>query len=508
MEGTIGQRPEVVIIGGGPAGAAAARLLSRWGHRVLLLCRSEPSRPSLAESLPPSTQKLLAQVEVLDAIDSAGFYRSTGNTVWWESTDPRIEPFPRGATGYQVQRERFDGVLVSLAERAGVDVRRDASVRAVHVGVGSSDLARVEFDAPAGLRSVVAPWVLDCSGRSGLVARSLGLRRGERGHRTLALVRPWRREGGWDVTDETHTLVESYGDGWAWSVPVSPTVRHVAVMVDPRDGVTALAPEREAEAMYRAELRKTEQLRRLTDGAAAAGPVAAHDASLYDAARACDAGFLLVGDAYSFIDPLSSVGVKKALASAWLAAVAVHTALATPSMQSAALELFETREREVYASYRRLTATQFGRATRRYDHRFWSDRAVVGGVDESDPAANAQHESSLPAVAAALDELKKRSAIHLVRSGRWDVAPRPAVRDREVVLEHRLVTPRDPAGLRFLYGVDLVSLGTMTSAHEQVPDLFEAYNRLHAAVGLPEFLSALATLVAEGLLENRSDSTV
>ncbi|HWP36814.1 MAG TPA: FAD-dependent monooxygenase [Gemmatimonadales bacterium] len=493
---------EAVVMGAGPAGAAAARLLARWGHRVLLLARPESARPPLAVSLPPSTKKLLAKAELLNAVEAAGFYRSTGNTVWWESAEPRVESFA-GGTGYQVLRERFDRLLIGLAEQAGAEVRRDASVRAVRLAAGRGAPARVDYDSTDGARHATARWVLDCTGRSGVLARSLGLRRAEPGLRTLALVAAWSKADGWDVPDETHTLVESYGDGWAWSVPLSRTLRHVAVMVDPRPGVTALAPEREADAMYRNEIGKTVVFRRLTAAASRQGAVAAHDASPYHATRACDPGFLLVGDACSFIDPLSSAGVKKALASAWLAAVTVHTALVTPAMEAAALVLFETRELEISTAYRRLAAQQFGRVTGRHDHAFWTDRAVVQAVDDSDPGHAATVAVPHAKVRDALEDLKQRPAIRLARTSRWKVTARPAVLQNQVVLEQRLPTPRDPAGTRFLYGVDVVRLGPLAEEHRQVPDLFEAYNRAHQAVGLPEFLAALATLIADGMLEHR-----
>lgn len=496
-------------MGGGPAGAAAARLLARWGHRVLLLSRPESARPSLAESLPPSTKKLLAKVEMLQAVEAAGFYRSTGNTVWWESAEPRVESFA-GGTGYQVLREQLDRLLVGLAEEAGAGVRRDAVVRAVHLAPYRGGSARVEYDSGSGARQAAALWVLDCTGRSGILARSLGVRRPEPGQRTLALVSAWSKAGGWDLPDESHTLVESYGDGWAWSVPLSRTLRHVAVMVDPRPGVTALGPERDADAMYHNELQKTAALRRLTAAASRQSAVAAHDASLYHATRACDPGFLLVGDACSFIDPVSSAGVKKALASAWLAAITVHTALVTPSMEPAALVLFETREMEIVTSYRRLTAQQFGRVADRYDHAFWTDRAGPEALDH----ANQGHDAStapqhVAGVRQALEDLKRRPAIHLARSPRWKLGARPAIVQNQVVLEQRLVTPRDPAGTRFLYGVDVVRLGAVAEECRQVADLFGAYHRVAGdhrvpqAVGLPEFLAALATLIAEGMLEHR-----
>ena len=89
---------EVVIVGGGPAGASAARLLSTWGHSVVLLAR-EPRRPPLGESLPPSVRKLFGLLEIQGDIDLGGFYPTTGNTVWWGEGEVRSESFAGGPRG-------------------------------------------------------------------------------------------------------------------------------------------------------------------------------------------------------------------------------------------------------------------------------------------------------------------------------------------------------------------------------------------------------------------------
>src|ERR671922_2236058 len=92
---------DVAIVGAGPAGAAAARLLAAWGHSVAVVGgRTKDLRHNLAESIPPSCRKLFAAIGVLDAIEREGFYRSTGNTVWWESDEPRRERFADDVTGY------------------------------------------------------------------------------------------------------------------------------------------------------------------------------------------------------------------------------------------------------------------------------------------------------------------------------------------------------------------------------------------------------------------------
>ena len=82
--------------------------------------------------------------------------------------------------------------------------------------------------------------------------------------------------------------------------------------------------------------------------------------SVYRCKRVAGPGFLIVGDAAATLDPLSSFGVKKAMASGWVAAVVVNTCLRRPEMETAALQFFEEREREVFESYDKLSATWYG----------------------------------------------------------------------------------------------------------------------------------------------------
>src|SRR5207249_11871434 len=126
--------------------------------------------------------------------------------------------------GSQLFRPEFARVLRASAASAGAQVRTRARVRSVTVA--EPDVT-VEYENEGRRSTVAARLVLDCSGRAGVVARRF--RRVQPGHRTYALVGVWERER-WDFPDETHTAVETFEDGWAWSVPVSTTTRHVGVM--------------------------------------------------------------------------------------------------------------------------------------------------------------------------------------------------------------------------------------------------------------------------------------
>ena len=483
---------DVVIIGAGPAGAAAARQLASWGHAVVLINRGTPRR-ALAESLPPSCAKLLDRLGIRDAVDGAGFIRATGNTVRWAGQPERIEFFETGVFGYQVRRDRFDDLLVATARDAGATVIDDAIVRDV---VRDGDDWRVEYDHASTRAAVRAPWVLDCSGPSGVVARR-GWRQSEPGGRTTAVIGVWESDRPWPVDDDSHTLVESYDGGWAWSVPVSATRRYVTVMLDP--SVSDLPRRRELAAAYRAELRRTAMLSALVQHATMVDPPWGCNASPYCAAVAARDGVLLVGDAASFVDPLSSFGVKKALASAWLASVAVHTALLDSRMAAVALGLFANRERAMYEHLQRQSAGLSREAAGAHASDFWRGRADAS-FDESSHDLDIAALRFDPRVLGAFEQLKLRSSVSLRFGESLRVVERATVRGNRVVLETHLVAREMPHGVRYCRNVDLVVIAQLAARYEQVPDLFDAYNRTAPPALLPDFLGALSTLIGLEML--------
>jgi flavin-dependent dehydrogenase len=482
---------EVVIIGGGPAGASAARLLARWGHSVLLLTRPSPIA-ALAESIPPSCRKLFEQIGVDAAIDRASFVRTRGNTIYWGGEE-RIVNFDGTQYGYQVERAAFDEVLLGEATAAGAQVSRNAIVqRVIEVEQHTQVVCAIDGQP----QTISAKWVLDCSGRSGVIARAY--REPQPHQRTLALIGTWVHPDGWKLPDETHTLVESYDTGWAWSVPVSAQRRCIAVMVDPTISTTVRRSQ--FAELYAAEIARTQTFRALVAAAQLSGQPWACDASPYRSSRASAHGLLLVGDAASFVDPLSSFGIKKALASAWLAAVVTHTCLTQPELQLAALQFYETREAAMYQALQRTSAELARSAAGTHAHDFWAERAALDDfVTSAEPDVAALRND--PEILAAFAAIRNAASIQLKASGSVQRLELPVVRGNRIALAAHIANPAFPHGIRYVRDVDLLKLSEMATAFEHVPDLYEAYNRNAPPVALPDFLGALSMLIAKGVLE-------
>jgi flavin-dependent dehydrogenase len=332
------------------------------------------------------------------------------------------------------------------------------------------------------------PFTIDCTGRAGVIARAKNLREYDEGLRTVALVGKWRRDGGWPVPDDTHTLIESYDDGWMWSVPTADGVRHIAAMVDPRR--SALAKDGSSKDVYLAEIAKTRVFSRLISGAALHDGPRGWDASQYRAREYAGDNWILAGDAGSFIDPLSSAGVKKALASGWLAAIVAHTCVVSPPMRSQALEFFAAREREIERHLSRESRRFLTDASVTHQRPFWDERSDVDEVESVD--ANA--------VQRAFDRLKRQDQWTLTHGRTMAIELRPIIRGNQIVLEPHLVSADDSRGMRYIRGIDMVALVELAPGSRTVPDLFEACVRRLGPMSLHDFLYALATAVARGWL--------
>ena len=327
---------DTIIIGGGPAGSTAATLIAQQGYRVLLLEReSEPSF-KIGESLIPSTYwtfKRLGMLEKLRASHfpqkySVQFFTRTGkatNPFYFFETNPH-----ESSVTWQVLRSEFDQMLLDNAVEKGVEVRRGVSVRQVlfdrdkAIGVTTQTTVNGNIQKKQ-QQTIHGTVIVDSTGQRSLIGRQLNLNTVEPNLKKASLFTHY--EGGYrdPGIDEGATLIlhTEEKDSWFWSIPLPYNRTSVGVVGDldyllqnRRDTDGKL----DAQKIFEEELVKCQPLKDRLEGAKQLFPIQTTKDFSYRASRIAGQNWLLIGDAFGFLDPVYSTGLFLALKSGEMAA--------------------------------------------------------------------------------------------------------------------------------------------------------------------------------------------
>lgn len=357
---------DVLVAGGGPAGAMAAKVLSIAGCKVLLVDYDRGARGG--ESAGPALNPLLRELGLLEDFEAQSHRLSFGNVACWGSANLVAQDFASNpyCHGYQIDRVAFDAMMRSAASESGTLVYSGVRAQVLDPGEEGHSI-RVRLSRARNHEDVECRWVIDATGRAARMSRKLGASREDTDVLTAFCC---TLEGAGSRDIDGRTFVEAVGDGWWYSALKASGERMVAYLTD-----LHLA-DRQSLLSIRglgAKLYETSHLRALCakHGYTLSQRPRGQSARSSRLNRAVGRNWVAVGDAALSFDPISSQGLFNALYTGNTGGLSVLRAL---QGDTAALANYETLLASIWTQYR-LNYQRVYRNERRWEkNAFWRPR--------------------------------------------------------------------------------------------------------------------------------------
>jgi flavin-dependent dehydrogenase len=328
---------DVLVIGGGPAGSTAAALLAERGCDVVILEQAKHPRFHIGESLLPANMPILERMGLAQDVAAIGVFKPGAEFVDDRTGRSSVFSFNLSLnrahlSAYQVPRAEFDAILFENARRKGA--RAVERSRVVDVELGQAGERAHVVTVQDGVRASYAPrFVLDATGRDTLMATKLGLKQANKHNSTAAVYAHWRGVTMQMNTDPGYISVHLAEDGWFWMIPLPDEIMSIGFVgnADVFKGRTGSAKD-----LYLERLRAAPSVAGRMAGAERIGEITATGNYSYRATTGHGQGWMAIGDAFAFLDPVFSSGVLLAMTAGELGATVAQTWLGHSAAGAAA----------------------------------------------------------------------------------------------------------------------------------------------------------------------------
>ncbi len=390
---------DVIVIGGGPGGSTLATFVAMQGHRVLLLEKDQFPRYQIGESLLPSTLGICKALGVLKEVESAGFMPKNGGVWYWGSNDTpgwgfNFDELPEApvygkAWAYQVERMKFDNILLRNASKQGVDVRENHKVNSLIEEDGR--VVGVQFTDEEGQTQIArARFVADAGGNASPYHKIAGQRIFADRFRNLALFCYY--EGGKRLPppQSGSILNVTFDKGWFWYIPLTDSLTSLGAVISTENAHLVSAGHEQCMNSFIDSCPLIKEYlgsaKRVTEGVY--GQYRVRRDWSYCNTKFWKPGLVLIGDSACFIDPLFSSGLHLATYSALLAARSINTCLKSSNRALSENDLFheyEIRYREEYNHFYQFLSRFYDRNKTKED--YFRNAHEILGTNETDRQA-------------------------------------------------------------------------------------------------------------------------
>jgi flavin-dependent dehydrogenase len=332
-EKTTTMQPDVLIIGGGPAGATAAAFLAKAGRQVVLVEKDMHPRFHIGESLLPRNLDIFERLGVLEQVRAIGVHKPgaefASDRTGRHSHFPFANALNRDRThAWQVKRAVLDEILFANAVKEGAHAFQETRVTDVQLGTSGQRSVVTARDASGQTLEWHPRYVLDASGRDTFMAARMNVKDSNKYNNTAAVYAHFTGVTRSDGEFAGYISIHLAEDGWFWLIPLQDGIMSIG-FVGNQSAWKGRSGTPEELLMSRIAGSPTVSAR--TQAAQRVSDVYSTANYSYRARQGSGDGFLMIGDAYGFVDPMFSTGVLMAMTAGELGAKAADTWLENPA---------------------------------------------------------------------------------------------------------------------------------------------------------------------------------